>query len=96
MESMMNPFEVLNQKLDTVLSELRKQVKPQQGTNGKEWGNVDFACKVTGYKPATIYLKVHKGEIPHTKRDGKLWFERTALLKWIETGVIQDIEKGSK
>jgi len=53
---------------------------------------VDFASQITGYKPQTIYTKAGRGEIPHIKRDGKLWFEKTALLKWIETGIIEKLE----
>lgn len=89
-----NPFEALHRKLDALLFEMKKQGQPKAtGANQKEWGDITFACQITGYKQATIYIKVGRGEIPYIKRDGKLWFEKTALLKWIETGIIEKLEE---
>ena len=88
-----NPFDALHRKLDALLFEMKKQTQPKATeTHKNEWGDVAFACQITGYKPQTIYIKAGRGEIPHIKRDGKLWFEKTALLKWIETGIIEKLE----
>jgi hypothetical protein len=88
-----NPFEGINRKLDALLFEMKRQALPKAtGTHQKEWGDVAFASQITGYAPQTIYTKAGRGEIPHIKRDGKLWFEKTALLKWIETGIIDKLE----
>lgn len=92
-----NPFEAIHRKLDALLFEMKKQNQPKAtGAHLKEWGDVAFACQITGYAPQTIYTKAGRGEIPHIKRDGKLWFEKTALLKWIETGIIEKLEQPSK
>lgn len=88
-----NPFEALHRKLDALTYKVDKLSQPKAtGQNLKEWGDVAFASQITGYAPQTIYTKAGRGEIPHIKRDGKLWFEKTALLKWIETGVIERLE----
>jgi len=93
MENMENPFEALHRKLDALTYQVQKLSQPKPtGSNLKEWGGVDFASQITGYKPQTIYTKAGRGEIQHIKRDGKLWFEKTALLKWIETGIIEKLE----
>lgn len=88
-----NPFEAIHRKLDALLFEMKKQNQPKAtGPHLKEWGDVAFASQITGYAPQTIYTKAGRGEIPHIKRDGKLWFEKTALVKWIETGIIERLE----
>lgn len=89
-----NPFEVIHRELADLRSEIRKLKDPKTtGANQTEWGGVDFASQITGYAHQTIYIKAGKGQIPHIKRDGKLWFEKTALIKYIETGVIQQLDK---
>lgn len=89
-----NPFEALHSKLDTLLLEVKKQNQAKAtGQNSKEWGDVHFASEITGYAVQTLYIKVGRMEIPHIKRDGKLWFEKTALLKWIETGIIEQLDR---
>ncbi len=93
MNNLSNPFEILNSKIDALTYQVQKLNQPKAtGTHQKEWGGVDFASTITGYKPQTIYIKAGKKQIPHIKRDGKLWFEKTALLKWIETGIIEKLE----
>ena len=82
---MNNPFEELNQKLDLILNLLQKTNQTSTAKE-KEWGGVEMACGITGYAPQTIYIKTGRGEMPHVKRDGRLWFNRKALLEWIASG----------
>jgi len=35
---------------------------------------------------STIYGLVHRGEIPHHKKGGRLYFLRSELLDWIKSG----------
>jgi hypothetical protein len=95
---MENPFNTMTENLaelktmlEGIIADLNKG--KSNGTNQKEWGDIHFASLITGYALQTIYIKSGKGEIPHIKRDGKLWFERLALLKWIETGIIDRLDK---
>lgn len=90
-----NPFDTISAQLDTILRELKKSQSGIMSTssNDKEWGDVNFASKITGYKKSTIYLKVHRKEICFVKRHGRLFFEKTALLNWIETGFTAKISK---
>jgi hypothetical protein len=82
---MSNPFEELHAKLDLILEYLQNS-KSKQVSTDKEWGGVAMACEITGYKPQTIYTKAGQKQIPHLKRDGRLWFKRSDLIEWIETG----------
>lgn len=49
---------------------------------------IDFngALKLTGYAAPTLYAKTAKGEIPHFKKGRKLFFRKSELIEWIETG----------
>ena len=87
-----NPFDAINRRLDVLTAEIRKQNEKKHKPINSEWGDINFASEVTGYKPSTIYIKVSRNEMPHIKRDGKLWFSRSSLLKWIESGIIESLE----
>ncbi|MEM6272803.1 MAG: helix-turn-helix domain-containing protein [Bacteroidota bacterium] len=54
-----------------------------------ELGGIDLAIKVTGFKKPTIYGKVQRGEIPHYKRGGRLFFTRQSLCEWIMEGKVK-------
>lgn len=53
-----------------------------------EYGAYDLAMKITGYAESTIRNKVSKGQIPFKKvqGQGKVWFSRTELLQWMNSG----------
>lgn len=51
-----------------------------------EYGGIDLAVQLTGLAKPTIYYKVHKREIPHSKRGNRLRFSRRELIEWIEDG----------
>lgn len=92
MEEHYNPFQAIHIKLDAILKEIKSLKSESNSPSKKEWGDIDLACKITGYKKSTIYLKVHRKEIPFHKRDGRLWFEKTELIYWIETGKQEQIK----
>jgi excisionase family DNA binding protein len=74
---------------ETVLESLadyfdRNPIHP--ATNEDELLNIHQAAQFTGLAPATIYVKVSKNQIPFLKRGKKLYFKKSELLKWIETG----------
>lgn len=47
---------------------------------------IEEASELTGLKPSSIYTKVCKGELPHFKQFGKLFFRRSELLEMIKSG----------
>jgi excisionase family DNA binding protein len=51
-----------------------------------ENGNIELAAKVLDLAKPTIYALVSKGQLPHSKRGNRLYFNRTELLAWIAEG----------
>jgi predicted DNA-binding transcriptional regulator AlpA len=44
---------------------------------------IDTLKQITGYSRATVYSKTSRNEIPHFKRDGKLYFRHSEILAWL-------------
>lgn len=83
---MENPFSILEgkiQKLENMIQLLLNQQQAACPAPEDKIGGIELAIQITGLKKATIYSHVHKGNIPHFKRGGKLYFSKTALQKWI-------------
>ena len=72
-------FEVLNSKIDTVLS-----IKTQPGFDDLIF--LDEVCTLTNLKRNTVYMLTCHDKIPFIKPNGtkKLMFSRTAILKWLQ------------
>lgn len=77
-----------NGKLNDVLSELSqiKSMMTKEISPNSEIGGIELAEKVTGLKKSTVYVMVHKNTIPFIKQGGKLYFKRSELISWIESG----------
>ncbi len=54
--------------------------------NLPDLGGIDMAVEVTGLAKPTIYAAVQRREIPHMKKGKKLYFKRSELQAWIESG----------
>lgn len=71
-----------NDKLDAILAILSQHdFKPV-----KQRLTVVEAAELTGFAKQTLYDKVSKGEIPHRKIGGKLFFDREQLENWMDHG----------
>lgn len=53
---------------------------------------IDDAVLFLGIAKPTIYAKTSKGEIPHFKRAGRLYFRESELIQWIEEGRQQTVK----
>ncbi len=83
---MENPFTILEnkiEKLEKMIQLLLNQQKAAYPAPEDEIGGIELAIQITGLKKATIYSHVHKDNIPHFKRGGKLYFSKRALGNWI-------------
>jgi len=69
------------------LKEFREATLQGSSTNNPEdIGGIELACQITGLSPSSIYRKSSQGEIPVSRKGGKLYFSRKRLIAWIESG----------
>ena len=84
---MVNPFEHLNGRLETI-EELLNRLVQQQGAAPAipDVGGLELAMQVTRLSKPRLYALVSARGIPHCKRGQKLYFNRADLLEWINAG----------
>ena len=72
----------------------------QQSSDDDDLLTIQQASELVNLAPSTLYSKTSTGTIPFTKRGKKLYFRKSDLIRWIETGNIQParttINKGGK
>ncbi|MCI0922280.1 helix-turn-helix domain-containing protein [Sphingobacterium rhinopitheci] len=67
---------------DEVVKKLSSQPEPSE----EKLFGVDGAMLITDLSKQTIYNKVAKREIPHQRKNGRLYFSSTELTEWIKSG----------
>ncbi len=85
-----NPFEAIEHRFEALqnsINEIRLLFLngPSHPKKG-EIGGVTLAVEITGLSRHSIYRLVCERKIPHSKRGGRLYFNRKDLLEWIEKG----------
>lgn len=55
-----------------------------------EYGGIELAVEITGYSKSSIYTFVNKKKIPFKKVHGKIWFQRSELIHWLDSGNIDN------
>ena len=68
-----------------VVSEYVKQM-PNHSPKEEDITDFEGMLSITGYSSSTGYAKTSSGEIPHFKKGRKLFFRKSELLSWIESG----------
>ena len=48
--------------------------------------NIDDIVKLTGYKKKTLYGYCTNKTIPHHKKNGRLFFFKSEIIAWIQSG----------
>ncbi|HTF19408.1 MAG TPA: helix-turn-helix domain-containing protein [Chryseolinea sp.] len=89
-----NPFEILKQDLSTQLAEIKvlllaleerfRAVAPS--TNEQELIGIKEASNILNLAIPTIYGLVSRRELISYKRARKLYFKRSELVQWIQSG----------
>ncbi len=74
---------VVDAALTDFFSSYSIQPKPETTDIGK---GAEFASRITGKAVPTIYDLVHKRLIPHSKCGGNLYFKKSELLEWLQSG----------
>jgi predicted DNA-binding transcriptional regulator AlpA len=52
--------------------------------------------ELTGYSKNTIYAKTSKNEIPHFKRDGRLFFRHGEIMDWLTANPVTTVNEHCK
>jgi predicted DNA-binding transcriptional regulator AlpA len=52
---------------------------------------VETLQEITGYSRPTIYAKTSRNEIPHFKRDGRLYFRHSEIVDWLTENRIETV-----
>lgn len=85
--AMTNPFEALNGRLESIEELLsRLLLQRSDATTVSEVGGIELAQQITRLSKARIYALVSARELPHSKRGGRLFFNRGELLAWVADG----------
>ncbi len=72
--------------------------KQGQSANLPELGGIELAVAVTGLAKPTLYALVQRRGIPFMKKGKRLYFKRSDLMAWIESGrksTIAEIESAA-
>lgn len=65
---------------------LQPNVAPSPTPPAPEVGGVELAQEITRLSQSRIYSLVSERGIPHSKRGGRLYFNRAELLAWVAVG----------
>lgn len=83
----LSPLEIQNIVKDAIKQTLNKvENSSSQQPKEKDLLNAKEACEFLNLAKPTLYSLTSKGDIPYYKKAKKLYFKRSELLKWIETG----------
>jgi excisionase family DNA binding protein len=84
---MENPFEIIIARLTAIeclLIEITAVPnKPKEAPTPGRIMNLAECAAYVGFVPQTIYRKTSAGEMPYSKRGGRLYFDREAIDKWL-------------
>lgn len=80
----------------SVLGRSQKSGQPPVKVKLPEIYGLETVCEQTGYCKATIYGKTSRNEIPHFKRDNKLFFRRDDIVSWMTANPIETVDEFSR
>lgn len=61
----------------------------RQSSNDDDLLTIQQASELVNLAPATLYAKTSTGTIPFLKRGKKLYFRKSELIRWIDSGYIE-------
>lgn len=87
---MSNQIMILDEDaIEMIVDRISKRLETLHLGNEKseqELLSIDEAAKLIKLTKPTIYGLVHKNKIPYSKKGKRLYFKRSELLEWIESG----------
>lgn len=83
--------QLFRKELEAFYAKVNTQPAPQKEEN--DFTNIDGAMEITGLERSTIYNKWSKGEMPGYKKSRRLYFKRSELIAWLESGKRKTIKE---
>jgi len=85
-----NPFDAIDARLGNI-EDLLFEIKQSSKTAGNQSEadqllTIQQAAEILRLTVATIYVKVHYGQIPVSKKGKRLYFSRQELMDWVKSG----------
>jgi len=90
---MSQPKDFTEEGLSLFVKKIIAETLSQLATPTQEILDVPQAAELLRVKTSTIYSYVFHRKIPYLKREGKLLFNRSELLEWIQSGRRAAIEE---
>ena len=89
-----NKTPIFQLTVEDFLSILRKGKEPQTvEQNIPEIFGIKTLQEITDYSKASIYSKTSKKEIPHFRRDGRLFFRRDEIMEWLTAKPVKTVHE---
>ena len=86
---MTNPFETIEARLSNIenlLIDLKSPSKPLSNPIKEELLTIKQAAEMLSISVPTVYGYFHFRQIPCMKRRGRLYFSKSELLAWVQSG----------
>lgn len=89
MENSINPFTLLERKLDNIESMLMNIKAGDNRQNAPIYLAAPKAADFISKTPNALRVMVFKNQIPFIKKNGKLFFKQSDLIDWLESGRVE-------
>lgn len=85
MNESFNPFEALFKRLTNIEALL---IHGSGSDESIEYMTISKASEFIGKTDNALRVMVHKNQLPHIKKQGKLFFRKSDLVAWFESGSV--------
>lgn len=91
MTNVLNPFDVIFEKLSSLETALLRGNITDE-ISKPVYLKIDKAADFLSTSENALRVMVHKNQIPHIKKHGKLFFLQSDLIDWFESGRVESVE----
>ena len=89
-EEKQNIFDLLKKEFVSIIkdtfNEEIKKIIPLKQTDADEIGDIKMAMTITYLAKQSIYDLSSRNAIPHFKRGKRIYFKKSELLSWLQSG----------
>ena len=78
--------EIVDKIVERLASSKQELIHHEENKDAKEYLSVEEASELIRLAVTTIYGLTHNKAIPYLKKGRKLWFKRSELLQWLDSG----------